>query len=177
MKCIIIISLLLVLSGLLQSEVVYNDSLKQSAISGNDEAQFNLGLCYHDGLGVTKSYCEAYSWFLQSAKQGNHKAEYYLAMCYENGKGTDIDRPTSINWYTKSAESNYAPAQSALGNKYFYGLGVKSNMEEAYYWFLIANANGMKDNKQCYNLAIAKLDDTQKENIQNRANQWLELHK
>lgn len=177
MKYLLIISMLFILSGLLQGEVIYSDSLKQSAIAGNEEAQFNLGLCYYDGLGINKSYCEAYVCFRESARQGNHKAEYYLAMCYENGKGTDLDRPTSIDWYTKSAESNYAPAQSALGSKYFYGLGVAQNMEEAYYWLLIANANGMKDNKQCRNIAMAKLDDTQKENIQNRANLWLEQHK
>lgn len=49
--------------------------LRRAALWGDMDAQFNLGLCYHDGTGVAKSHVEAAWWFRRAAKQGHPVAE------------------------------------------------------------------------------------------------------
>ena len=46
---------------------------------GNAEAQFNLGVCYRDGIQISVSKENALKWFEKAASQGNHEAEYALA--------------------------------------------------------------------------------------------------
>ena len=41
--------------------------LIRSAQSGDARAQFNLGLYYHDGRGVTQNYAEALKWYRRAA--------------------------------------------------------------------------------------------------------------
>jgi TPR repeat protein len=43
--------------------------LRRAAVWGDKNAQFSLGLCYHEGCGVTKNHVEAAWWFRRAAKQ------------------------------------------------------------------------------------------------------------
>ena len=44
--------------------------LKPVAEQGDSLAQFNLGLMYYNGRGVTKDYTEAIKWYKKAAEQG-----------------------------------------------------------------------------------------------------------
>ncbi len=48
--------------------------IHQKAKSGNSEAQFNLGLLYDIGLGVSENDSLAFKWYRKSAEQGNKQA-------------------------------------------------------------------------------------------------------
>ena len=45
----------------------------QSAVQGDMDAQYSLGMCYEEGLGVDVDLEEARDWYARAAEQG-HKA-------------------------------------------------------------------------------------------------------
>ena len=47
---------------------------QKAAEQGHAEAQYNLGVCYYFGQGVTKSYPEAVKWLKKAAAQGHSDA-------------------------------------------------------------------------------------------------------
>jgi Sel1 repeat len=51
------------------------------AEQGDAHAQFNLGLMYTDGQGVTKDDAQAVQWYRKAAKQGNEHAKNNLSGC------------------------------------------------------------------------------------------------
>ncbi len=48
------------------------------AEQGDAVAQYNLGVCYENGRGVTQSYTEAVKWLKQAAEQGYAEAKEAL---------------------------------------------------------------------------------------------------
>ena len=42
--------------------------LEVLAEQGDAEAQFNLGLCYYNGIGIEQDYKKTVKWFLKAAK-------------------------------------------------------------------------------------------------------------
>ena len=66
----------------------YTNALKyysKAANKGDDKAQFELGLMYQTGKGVTKNTPEAIKWWQQAANQGNVFAQYSLGVMYDLG--------------------------------------------------------------------------------------------
>lgn len=55
------------------------------AEAGNPEAQFNLGLMYHSGLGGRINEHEAVRWYKKAAQNGYPKAQEFLAIAYREG--------------------------------------------------------------------------------------------
>ena len=47
----------------------------KAAAQNNADAQYNLGVCYANGQGVTKDYVEAYKWLSFASAQGNENAK------------------------------------------------------------------------------------------------------
>ena len=52
--------------------------LKKRAKEGDFVAQYELGCCYQDGLGVQKDLDKAIYWYKESASQGNQEAQIAL---------------------------------------------------------------------------------------------------
>ena len=60
----------------------YNSAVQyyyKSAHMGYSKAQNNLGTCYENGHGVTKSVAEAVKWYRKAAEQGNEDAKKRLS--------------------------------------------------------------------------------------------------
>jgi TPR repeat protein len=53
----------------------------------NPDEQFNLGLKYYRGEGVSQDHQEAAKWFRMAAEQGNANAQYSLGWAYQYGQG------------------------------------------------------------------------------------------
>ena len=51
---------------------------RKSANQGFDDAQYILGLCYHDGEGVTQNTQQAVYWLRKAAEQGHEGAKEAL---------------------------------------------------------------------------------------------------
>jgi TPR repeat protein len=58
-----------------------------AAEQANAVSQFNLGLMYDTGEGVTQDYQEAVRWYRLAAAQGHAGAQFNLAAMYAHGYG------------------------------------------------------------------------------------------
>ena len=72
---------------------------------GDARAQYNLGLLYASGLGVTHDYQAALKWHRMAAKQGHPGAQNELAQMYSKGQGIPQDHVRAHMWYSIAAES------------------------------------------------------------------------
>ena len=118
------------------------NALKILAVGGDAVAQFNLGVCYSNGLGVAQNYAEAVKWYRKAAVQGQAQAQNNLGVCYKNGQGVAQNYAEAVKWYRKSAEQGYAGAQFNLGLCYHNGQGVAQNYAEAVEWYKKAAEQG-----------------------------------
>lgn len=111
---------------------------KALAEQGNAIAQFNLGIMYKKGRGVTKDCAKAVEWFRKAANQGDAIAQYQLGKMYLSGQGVPQNYVEAFKWIQGSAELGYAKAQYHIGNMYKSGQGVAENKVLAYMWFSVA---------------------------------------
>jgi TPR repeat protein len=136
------------LIGALLAPYIYAQSspdaqtFQSDAAQGNAKAQYNLGLCYYEGKGVSRSDSEAVFWWHKAAEQGLDRAQFNLGNHYYFGEGVELDYKEAVYWYKKAAEQDYAPAQCNLGDCYYYGDGVEQNYEKAKMWHDRAKENG-----------------------------------
>ena len=89
----------------------YKTALKfwqQRADKGDAQAQFNLALMYHGGLGVKASEVEAVKWYQKAAENDSVLAQEYLAVAYEEGWfGLKRDRKKSDYWYKRLSQNGF----------------------------------------------------------------------
>ena len=118
------------------------------------EAQFNLGVMYYDGEGVTRDYQQAFTWFKKAADQGHARAQYKLGLMYCEGTAfrmlgnfwhmtQDLQQATMC--FKKAADQGHAEAQYSLGKAYyeFHGAsGVPKNDLQAALWYRRAADQG-----------------------------------
>ena len=70
---------------------------RKSAELGYAKAQYNLGMCYYYGQGVSKDISKALKWWRRAAEQGLVDAQYNLATHISYyGDGDDVDNFTDI---------------------------------------------------------------------------------
>ncbi len=121
---------------------------------GNADAQFELGYCYENGLGVVENEIEAVKWYRKAAEQGNADAQNSLGNCYYYGKGVFEDETEAVSWYRKAAKQGHADAQCNIGMCYNIGLGVFEDKTEAVWWYRKAVEQGyaraQNDLGDCY---------------------------
>ena len=118
---------------------------RQAAERDYADAQYNLGLCYLYGNGITKDYTKAVEWFRKAAAQSDADAQNNLGYCYENGYGVTKDYTKAVEWYRKAAEQGQMNAQHNLGYCYDKGLGVTNNCNIAAKWYRKAAEQGHAD--------------------------------
>jgi TPR repeat protein len=100
---------------------------RTAAEAGDVEAQFNVGLMYERGMGVSKNERESLVWYRKSAEQGNSNAQFNLGVMYENGLGTPVDFSQAHQWYSKASVQGDGLAVGNLGMLYIRGQGVEQN--------------------------------------------------
>ena len=80
-----------------------------AAEQGHAGAQFNLGVKYDEGEGVTqKIKARLLRWYRAAAEQGVAKAQYNLGVMYYKGEGVSRDYREALRWYRAAAEQGYA---------------------------------------------------------------------
>ena len=115
---------------------------RKAAEQGYANAQFNLGLCYDRGNGVTQDVAEAVEWWRKAAEQGNANAQFSIGYCYAQGNGVTQDFAEAAKWFRKAAEQGDANAQFNLGYCYGQGYGVTQDYAEAVKWYRKAAEQG-----------------------------------
>ncbi len=73
------------------------------AEQGNADAQYNLGVMYYTGTGVTQDYAEALKWYRLAAEQGYDHAQFKLGWMYAWGWGVTPDDVQAHMWLNLAA--------------------------------------------------------------------------
>ncbi len=99
----------------------------KAAESGNAKAQFNLGLLFARGQGITPNDDKALQWWQLAEKNGNTHASKMLGLLYNLGRGVGRSEAEAIKWYEQAAQTNDTDALYNLAILYFNGRGVELN--------------------------------------------------
>lgn len=75
----------------------------KAAKQGNADAEYDLGIMYELGKGVTKDSTESVKWFGKAAEHGHAAAQYKLGVIYYNGKGVPKDNVLAYKWVNLAA--------------------------------------------------------------------------
>ncbi len=86
----------------------------KAAQRGKAESQHNIGVCYYNGVHVTRDYGEAVKWWRLAADQGLADAQYNLGLAYSKGEGVPQDIVDSIQWMQRAAAQGYTPAMQIM---------------------------------------------------------------
>lgn len=123
--------------------------LTQAANAGDMLAQFNLGLLFARGEGITPNDEKALHWWTMAEKNGSTKAPMMLGLFYHIGRGTGRSEKEAIRWYEKAIQYGEADALYNLAMIYYQGRGVEQDFKKAaYYLHTLAN----KGDTQAQNL-------------------------
>lgn len=108
------------------------------ADQGMPRAQYDMGLLYFDGKGVSKDLREALRWFRLSADQGFTRAQSFIGSMYALGDGVAQDYVEAEKWFRRAAGNGDASSQDWLGVLYANGHGVSKDLIEAVRFFHLA---------------------------------------
>jgi localization factor PodJL len=126
--------------------------LRTAAAGGNAAAQYEIGMRYAEGRGVSASFQEAARWLEYAAKQGLPPAQFRLGGLYEKGTGVKKDLDMARQLYRAAADRGHAKAMHNLAVLYAEGAATKPDYRSAAQWFRKASDYGISDSQ--YNLAI-----------------------
>ena len=127
-------------------------ALRTAATSGNAGAEYEIGLRYAEGRGVTTNLEVALQWFERAANQGLAPAQYRLGSMYEKGQGVRKDLNKARELYLAAADKGNAKAIHNLAVLYAEGIDGKPDYRAAAQWFRKAAERGVADSQ--YNLGI-----------------------
>jgi TPR repeat protein len=85
-----------------------------AADQGHAGAQYNLGIAYANGLGVSEDISAGVTWFQRAADQGHAAAQGHLGIAYANGLGVMRDTIAAVQWYLLAGDRGFAPARDYL---------------------------------------------------------------
>jgi hypothetical protein len=74
------------------------EDLRKLADQGDADAQWQMGVRYHDGEGVAQDDAQAVRWFQRAAEQGNVAAQGALGAYYWRGRGVPEDLSKAYFW-------------------------------------------------------------------------------
>ena len=119
----------------------YAEALKWyrlAAEQGNLDAQYSLGVMYHNGEGVPVDYAEALKWFGLAVAPGRgfHRVPISVSCTIGcSGWACLRDYAEALKGYRRSAEQGDLAAQYMLGLIYDGGFGVPQDHAEALKWY------------------------------------------
>ena len=126
----------------------YPEALKwfrKAAELGHPKAQYNLGVCYANGIGVQKDMKEAVRWFRKAAEQGIAEAQFSVGCYFLYEDGVVKNPEEAVRWFRKASEQGDVAAQYYLGACYTDGIGVQKDMAEAVKWLRKPAEQGVTD--------------------------------
>ncbi len=84
------------------------------AEAGDKRAQYNIGLMYEYGRGVTEDQHKAFKWYWRAAEGGAVLAQHNLGMMYATGRAVSIDMIEAYKWFHVAAKAGFALSVDAL---------------------------------------------------------------
>jgi TPR repeat protein len=111
---------------------------KESAFDNVPNARYNLGVLYHQGLGVTQDTDLAINWYRAAAELDHPDALYNLGIANIEGIGMAYAPQDAVYYFEKAAAQGIMEASYNLGLIYENGLLGESDLDQAIYWYKVA---------------------------------------
>jgi len=106
------------------------------------EAEYQTGVKYASGEGVSTEYSEAAKWYRKASDRGYAPAQCELGFLYAQGLGVPPNDDEAVKWFRLSAEQGYAKAQFNLALMINIdraggasALGSQETLEEMLKWY------------------------------------------
>jgi TPR repeat protein len=115
----------------------------------------------------------------QMAENHDPAAENALGLRYYQGDEKNLivkNEVEASRWFLRAADHGSLPAQAKLGALYWGGRGVPKNVNEAYFWTVLARARGDKDSKDLAHILANEMTHSQTTEIEQKADLWLQQH-
>jgi hypothetical protein len=87
-----------------------------------------------------------------------------------------LNEKEAFRWFAKAAEQGNVSAQFRLGSFYWGGRGVPQNLNEAYFWIVLARAGGDNNSKALATVLASHMTRAQAIAIEQQAGAWLQRH-
>ena len=142
------------------------------ADQGHAGAQYNLGLLYANGQGVTKDDAKARQWYEKAAVQGHAEAQANLGILLMYARGGQQDYKMAVYYLRLSANQGNDLAQRRLGQMYERGDGVPQDYVKAYMWYSLGTANGVEAGARLRDALAKRMDPDQIAEAQKLAREW-----
>ncbi|KAG2208148.1 hypothetical protein INT47_010510 [Mucor saturninus] len=118
----------------------------ESARRGHARGMYNVGKCFHEGIGVEMNPGKAIYAFKFSAERGDRDAQFMVGDIYRHGCGSlSIDYALAGSWYLRASNNGHVKAQYELGNLYFLEDYKDKSVSKALFWLSKAAKNGNSD--------------------------------
>jgi hypothetical protein len=115
----------------------------------------------------------------QMAENNDPAAENALGLRYFQGDAKNLiarDEVEASRWFLRAADHGSLAAQAKLGAIYWGGRGVPKDVNEAYFWTVLARARGDKDSKDLAHILANGMTHSQTASIEQKADLWLQQH-
>jgi len=86
-----------------------------SALQGDVNAQFYLGLLHDEDHKLLPNDAKALIWYGKAARQGHAKAQFFLGLMLNSGRGAPANQMEAEDWCRRAAEAGLLDAQLYLG--------------------------------------------------------------
>ncbi|MGB1077241.1 MAG: SDR family NAD(P)-dependent oxidoreductase, partial [Bdellovibrionales bacterium] len=131
---------------------------EQAAYNGIANARYNLGVLYHQGLGVQKNEQYAIDLYRAAAHVNHPEAQYNLGIAYIEGVGVSQDVARAAHYFEEAATNNVMEAAYNLGLIYENGLLGEQQPDEALFWYKVASSKGSLEGRQALESLAKKLE-------------------
>ncbi|GBB89414.1 hypothetical protein RclHR1_01610005 [Rhizophagus clarus] len=115
-------------------------------------AQYFIGYCYENGIGIKKDSEKAFCWYEKAANNGNIIAICNLGLCYKGEIGVQKDYNKAFILFKQSAERGFSGGVMMLGYCYDKGIGITVDKQKAFE--LYQNAANLGDHVAQKNLVL-----------------------
>lgn len=120
---------------------------QEAADNGIANAKYNLGVLYHQGIGVKSDLSKALDLYSEAASLGHPEAQYNLGIAYIGGIGYPYDPVKAASNFESAANAGVMEAAYNLGLIYENGLLGKPQPDEALMWYKEAADKGSPEAK------------------------------
>ena len=108
---------------------------QEAANNGISNAKYNLGVLYHQGMGVDKNLDKAMQLYTQAADLGHPEAQYNLGIANIEGIGVPYNPQKAAYYFKQAAQHNITEAAYNLGLIYENGLLGEAKPDIALTWY------------------------------------------
>jgi hypothetical protein len=115
----------------------------------------------------------------QLALDGDPLSENALGLRYFQGdekNGIVRDEKQAFRWFARAADHGSLAAQAKLGFLYWGGRAVSKDINQAYFWTVLARARGDEESKDLAALLASSMTRAQAAAIEQQADLWRQQH-